>query len=85
MQGLQFKAKIAPYLNACYDKKLLLLHGNDSDPQFHKSLWYVVTGSKEIEDGNLKDTIKREVKEVEPRYLQKKDSSSCSKYIIIYI
>lgn len=45
------------------DKKLLLLHGNDSDPQFHKSLWYVVTGSKEIEDDNLKDTVKREVKE----------------------
>jgi acetylornithine/LysW-gamma-L-lysine aminotransferase len=26
MQGLQFKAKVAPYLNACYDNKLLLLN-----------------------------------------------------------
>ena len=45
------------------EKKLLLLKGNSSDPQFHKSLWYVVTGSKEDIDKNLYDTVKREVKE----------------------
>lgn len=45
------------------ENKLLLLKGNSSDPQFHKSLWYVVTGSKEDIDKNLYDTVKREVKE----------------------
>lgn len=45
------------------ENKLLLLKGNDSDPQFHKSLWYVVTGSKEKIDRNLPETVKREIKE----------------------
>lgn len=45
------------------NNKLLLLHGNDTDSQFHESFWYVVTGSKEIEDSNLIDTVKREIKE----------------------
>lgn len=45
------------------DNKLLLLKGNDTDPQFHKSLWYVVTGSKESIDKCLIDTVKRQVKE----------------------
>ncbi len=45
------------------NKKLLLLLGNDDDPQFHKSFWYVVTGACEKRDNNLTDTVKREVKE----------------------
>jgi len=43
--------------------KLLLLLGDDSDPQFHESFWYVVTGSCEEYDKKLMDTVKREVKE----------------------
>ncbi len=43
------------------DKKYLLLKGSDTDPQFHKSFWYVVTGGVEEEDKSLIDTIKREV------------------------
>lgn len=43
--------------------KLLLLKGNDLDPQFHKSLWYVVTGSRETNDDSLIETVKREIKE----------------------
>lgn len=43
--------------------KLLLLQGSDKDPQFHKSLWYVVTGGKEDIDNSLEDTVSREVKE----------------------
>ena len=45
------------------DHKLLLLLGNDTDPQFHKSFWYVVTGACEEEDYSLKDTVVREVME----------------------
>lgn len=45
------------------NKELLLLHGNNNDPQFHESFWYVITGSREIEDNDLIDTVKREVKE----------------------
>lgn len=45
------------------NNKLLLLRGDSSDPQFHRSLWYVVTGSKEDIDNNLYDTVKREIKE----------------------
>lgn len=45
------------------ENKLLLLHGNDTDPQFHESFWYVVTGAKEKEDNVLEDTVKREIKE----------------------
>ena len=45
------------------NKKLLLLLGNNDDPQFHKSFWYVVTGACEKYDNNLIDTVKREVKE----------------------
>ena len=45
------------------ENKLLLLKGSDNDPQFHKSLWYVVTGSKEDIDNDLFDTVKREIKE----------------------
>ncbi len=45
------------------NKKLLLLLGNNDDPQFHKSFWYVVTGACEKYDNNLVDTVKREVKE----------------------
>lgn len=45
------------------NNKLLLLKGSDTDPQFHKSLWYVVTGSVEEIDNDLYDTVKREVKE----------------------
>ena len=35
------------------NKELLLLHGNNNDPQFHESFWYVITGSREIEDNDL--------------------------------
>ena len=45
------------------DNKFLLLKGSESDPQFHKSLWYVVTGAKEDIDNDLFDTVRREVKE----------------------
>lgn len=45
------------------DNKLLLLKGSDTDPQFHKSFWYVVTGGVEEIDDSLIDTVKREVRE----------------------
>lgn len=45
------------------ENQLLLLKGNSNDQQLHKSIWYVVTGSKEDTDNNLFDTVKREVKE----------------------
>ena len=45
------------------DNKFLLLKGNSNDPQLDKSIWYVVTGSKEDIDKNLFETVKREVKE----------------------
>lgn len=45
------------------DNKLLLLKGNNNDPQLNKSIWYVVTGSKEDIDKNLYETVKREIKE----------------------
>ena len=45
------------------DHKLLLLLGSDSDPQFHKSFWYTVTGGCEKEDASLKDNVIREVLE----------------------
>lgn len=43
--------------------KFLLLKGSDTDPQFHNSFWYVVTGSVEKIDNSLEDTVRREVKE----------------------
>ncbi len=43
--------------------KLLLLKGNEKDPQLKKSIWYVVTGSTEDCDKNLEEAVKREVKE----------------------
>ena len=45
------------------NKELLLLKGSANDPQFHRSFWYVVTGGKEEQDKNLKETVIREVKE----------------------
>lgn len=45
------------------DGKYLLLKGDDSDPQFHKSFWYVVTGSVEKEDSCLIESVKREIME----------------------
>lgn len=45
------------------NNKLLLLLGNENDPQFHNSFWYVVTGGCEEKDKNLIETVKREVKE----------------------
>ena len=45
------------------DNKLLLLKGNSTDPQFHKSFWYTVTGGVENIDKTYIDTVKREVKE----------------------
>lgn len=45
------------------ENKLLLLKGNSNDPQLHKSIWYVVTGSTEGIDNSLFDAVKREVKE----------------------
>lgn len=45
------------------ENKFLLLKGSDNDPQFHKSFWYVVTGSTEDCDNTLVDTVKREIKE----------------------
>lgn|SRR5574344_1439005 len=43
------------------DDKLLMLHGNDTDPQFHESFWYVVTGSVEPVDNCLEDAVRREI------------------------
>ena len=44
-------------------KELLLLKGSPNDPQFKKSIWYIVTGSCEKVDKTKKDTVKREIKE----------------------
>lgn len=46
-----------------YKNKFLLLLGNENDPQFHKSFWYVITGAVESEDTNFEDAVKRELKE----------------------
>ena len=43
--------------------KFLILKGNDTDPQLKKSIWYVVTGSVEDYDKDLKEAVKREIKE----------------------
>ena len=43
--------------------ELLLLKGSPSDPQYKKSLWYVVTGGCESIDVTKQDTVKREIKE----------------------
>lgn len=45
------------------NNEILLLKGNDSDPQFKKSFWYVVTGGCEKYDLNKEETLKREIKE----------------------
>ena len=45
------------------NKELLLLKGSPNDPQFKKSLWYVVTGECEDIDNTKEDTVKREIKE----------------------
>jgi 8-oxo-dGTP pyrophosphatase MutT (NUDIX family) len=45
------------------NKELLLLKGSPNDPQFKKSLWYVVTGGCENIDKTKADTVKREIKE----------------------
>ena len=44
-----------------YNNKLLLLKGCNSDPQFHESFWYVVTGGCEDIDRDYLDAVKREV------------------------
>jgi 8-oxo-dGTP pyrophosphatase MutT (NUDIX family) len=41
--------------------KLLLLKGSKNDPQFHKSFWYVVTGSIEPFDRTKEEAVSREV------------------------
>lgn len=43
--------------------ELLLLKGSPEDPQFKKSLWYVVTGGCKKVDKDFFDTVKREVLE----------------------
>lgn len=48
-------------INEC--NEILLLKGNENDPQFKKSFWYVLTGGCEEYDLNIEDTIKREIKE----------------------
>lgn len=59
------------------NNKFLLLKEAENDPQFHKSFWYVVTGSCEKYDKNMIDTVIREVKEetnldvIEVNYLDK--------------
>ena len=45
------------------NNEFLLLKTSDKDLQFHKSFWYVVTGSYEKEDKSKIETVKREVKE----------------------
>lgn len=43
--------------------EILLLKGNQNDPQFNKSFWYTVTGGYEKKDKKLENTVIREVKE----------------------
>lgn len=43
------------------EDKILLLYGNDTDPQFHESFWYTVTGGVESFDDDLLSAVKREV------------------------
>lgn len=43
--------------------EILLLKGNENDPQFKKSFWYVVIGGCEDDNLNREETVKREVKE----------------------
>lgn len=43
--------------------EILLLKGNENDPQFKKSFWYVVTGGCEKYDLNREETVRREIKE----------------------
>jgi len=43
--------------------EFLLLKGSPNDPQFKKSLWYVVTGGCEDTDKSFLDTVKREILE----------------------
>ena len=45
------------------NNEFLLLKTSDKDLQFHKSFWYVVTGSYEKENKSKIETVKREVKE----------------------
>lgn len=45
------------------DNELLLLLGSNTDPQFKRSFWYVVTGGCEPCDISMKETVKREIKE----------------------
>lgn len=55
--------KILSFIININEKKLLLLKGSPGDPQFKKTLWYVVTGSCEKIDKTKEDTVKREIKE----------------------
>ena len=43
--------------------EILLLKGNQNDPQFNESFWYTVTGGYEKKDKKLENTVIREVKE----------------------
>lgn len=45
------------------DNEFLLLKGNPTDPQFHRSLWYTVTGGIEKEDSTREDAVIREIYE----------------------
>ena len=45
------------------ENKILLLKGNNNDPQFNKSFWYVVTGGCEKYDKTREDTVIREISE----------------------
>ena len=74
------------------NNQFLLLKGNKNDPQFHKSFWYVVTGSCEKEDINKVATVSREVKEetnldvIETIYLNKVfEYNSLGKNCIEYV
>ena len=74
------------------NNQFLLLKGNKNDPQFHKSFWYVVTGSCEKEDINKVATVAREVKEetnlnvIETIYLNKVfEYNSLGKNCIEYV
>ena len=76
MNRTDLKEKILTFI-INENNQLLLLKGSKNDPQFHKSFWYVVTGSCEKEDIDKLETIKREVKEetnlevIESIYLNK--------------
>ncbi len=76
MKNTNIQEKILTFI-VNKNNQLLLLKTNSNDPQFHRSFYYVVTGSCEKQDKSKIETVKREVKEetnldvIETIYLNK--------------